>query len=92
MKPKTTLNLLKYFFPNFIQKTTSLLSFFIDKKVRLIPLKFSPLPILAFNSSLNFAKSVFNITTSKTDKFKNIKIATPQEKNIMQSKLQFFGY
>lgn len=80
MKPKTTLNLLKDFFSNIIQKTILFLTLFFDKKVWLIPFKFSQLPSLVFNSTKTFGKPVFYITTTKTDKSKGVKNAPPEEK------------
>lgn len=80
MKPKTTLNLLKVFFSNIIQKTIQFLPSFFEKKTwpNLFGISYT-LPV-TFYSSIIFVKAVFNITTSKTDKNENIKSAPPEEK------------
>jgi hypothetical protein len=80
MKPKTTLNLLKVFFSNIIQKTILFLTSFFEKKMwsNTIGITYS-VPLVSY-SSTTFAKSVFKITTTKTDKCKNVKNAPPEEK------------
>lgn len=80
MKPKTTLNLLKDFFSNIIQKTILFLPSFFEKKMWSTPFEVSYTLSLVVYSSVTFAKTVFKITSSKTDMGKNIKCAPPEER------------
>lgn len=79
MKPKTTLNLLKDFFSDIIQKTIQFLLPFFEKKTWSDTLKFSHIFSLVSYSSITFAQAVFKITIIKTDKSENIKSAPPEE-------------
>lgn len=79
MKPKTTLNLLKDFFSDIIQKTFLFLLPFFEKRTWSDTLKISNLLSIVSYSSVTFADTVFKITTIKTDKSENIKSAPPEE-------------
>jgi hypothetical protein len=78
MKPKTTLNLLKDFLSDIIQKTMFLPSLF-EKRTWSESSEVSSKLSLVFHSSLPFAETVSKITTTKTVR-KNIKGAPPEEK------------
>ena len=80
MKPKTTLNLLKYFFSNIIQKKILFLSSFFNKKEWSIPFEISHIPLLVLKSSISFAESVLFITISKIEKNRKRKSAHPEKR------------
>ncbi|AOW10255.1 hypothetical protein [Flavobacterium gilvum] len=80
MEPKTTLNLLKYFFSNNIQKTIQFLLSSFEKKAWLDTSNSSRLLPVVTNPSMIFAKAVFKINTTKTIQLEEIKSAPPEMK------------
>jgi len=90
MNPKTTLNLLKDFFSNNIQKTILFLLSFFDKKVWSNSFKISDILSLVFNSSINSTKTIFHTTIPQTAELKNIKSAPPEENYYYTLKISNF--
>ena len=79
MKPKTTLNLLKVFFSDIIQKTIQFLLPFFEKRTWSDTSKKSNILSIVSYSFVTLADSVFKITAIKTGKIENIKSAPPED-------------